>query len=472
MDPQNLQQTPAAVRPRTLVVDLARLIKENKLTNDDLKSLDKHLREEAIAYASILEDAVPTTLNIRKHALNKPGEPEKFGAENHLRPTPLKTGLETSKEAASIAQSASVEAGKPITPAISTEPIVQAPPPLPQPPKQPVKQAAPPKVRIPKPKPKAPDEPAPSKPHSVHTSHSQILSHASPHTPAHTSSAPSQPQQKAVNEDSIKATIHEINSKRIIIDKQISELMSEKNARVHAIEGLRKKEKEIEDEEARIRRDLAETLTSSEKKTLEEKRWSLEDERQALEKERWELLKAIDSLDQDISAKKKESNTLSLSEKQNKEALDKLQIKKRAEEARAALKIHEASYEKVLERKRAYEAEWTTLKNDSEDLINKISEKKVVKEEADKKFEEAEKKEKATTDEKKKHALEEDRWQADASLRETSKEVWATEEELDKKQEEIKALEINFASIQTEEEEILEKIAEAKIIIQKADSIK
>jgi hypothetical protein len=457
MEPQNPQASQFSTRPRTIVVDLARLIKQNKISQADLKLIDKNLREEAIAYASILEETIPTTLNIRKHAIHKPGEPVSFGGHNQLRPTPIK------KE----------EPGPILTgtiPSVIAEkkPATPAPAPVP---------AAPPKhdtqIKI---KPVIKTEPPKPATHKIHP---QINKSFTTHTPigtksiAHTTPPKTTPPNTVVEtEASIQSVIQTLASKKTVIEKEINELMSEKNARVHTLEAVKSKEKEIEDEELRIRLELNDASTAASKKSLEEKRWNLEDERQTREKERWDILKSIDALDQKILGKKNELSDLLRVERENREKLDRLQIKKRAEEAREALKNYEASYEKILERKKKYESEWLKIKNDMDSLKTKIENKKGEREDANRQFEETERKERATTDEKQRHALEEERWQADMKLRENAKAVWASEEELERKSEERNALESTFASIQTEEEDILEKIAEAKLIIQKAEAIR
>lgn len=445
MEPAQPQTAPQAnqsePRNRTIAADIARLIKANKLSQADLKALDKDLRAEAISYASTLEDEPETApLSIRRHAL----------ITDSAGPIPSNLKIRQTPAHIDATPIQKPEIKIPIPHEIKPTPKIETPPePKPIPSQQPAPAIKKEESEA-KPKPVPPEQTPPS----------YIKSNPSP-TPA-----PSQSQ-----EETFQSTLRDLSSKRAAIESDMQGLMSEKNDLLHTLESIMSEEREVEEEERRIRRELQESIPSAQKKTLEEERWSFEDKRQAFEKTRWETRKQEEALAEKILTKRKELTDISSKEKEVNDSIRSLNLKKEAEAARKELSSHEEEHRKILDKKRKYESDWSSLNGMIVTLKSRIESRKRSEQEANRQFEEIERKELATSDEKERHKLEEERWRADKALRDNERDLWNTEDELNKKLEEQKDLEQTFASIQIEEEDILDKIQNSKAVIHRAEKV-
>ena len=395
-NPGTINTTNKGSNNRTIAKDVAKLIRNKKVTEKELQALDKDLRAEAVAFASTMEDEPAGPITLRKVQDNDPNK--KVSPEMKLRQTPPHK--------------------------VEVKPLPPKPKPMPSPPP-------------PKPEPKPVFSP---------------------------------PPQSPINEeDKIKAELNDLMNKKVSLDQELNSFLTEKNALSHTISMIKMQESEVEEEENKIRRDLSEPQSLEAQKTLEERIWTLEDRRQVLEKDRWTNREKEDELDDKIRSKKKEQVDLESQRKDLEGKLNKLVLKKQAEQAKIELAKYEEEQHKVLDRKKKYELDWQSLNSVISNLEIQLEEKQKNLKEQNKTFESIEKKEHSTSSEKERHQFEEKRWETDKSIRTAQKEIWDVEEELNKKNLEKKNLEETFASIQVEEEEIVNKIYKAKAVIARAE---
>lgn len=400
---------------RTIVVDTARLLKQNKLTKEDLAKMDKTFREEVTACASTMLDQEQITLNVR----SKEKQP--------LIKDEIVLG---------------VKKPKPL------EELVHAPAPIPAPAAAPAPKPEPKIEPKPKPKPVPPPPPPPPAPMPK---------------PAYAPAAP------LTEEQLIQIHIDDLRKKREMVSASLHDIQFERNVLLKDLESIRTKEKGIEQEEAAIKKEQAGAVASV-VRTLEEKRWALEDARQVVEKERWEAHKKLDAVDVRISETYKQQAVLDTEELKSKRKIEELATKREAALAEGGKSDEEKVFAIIQAKKKKFEADWVKIKENIKRIKSNVSETDTRAVALKKQIEEIEAQENVAISEQDRHTLEEKRWLFDKQLRDIEKMVWDLDAEVEAKLKEVVEIEKIFAEIQIEEEKSKEKISAYLLAIKRGQA--
>lgn len=519
-------------RARTILHDVARLIKQNKISKEDLARMSKAFRQEAMDYAAQLpEEEIVTEISVKPKQdksnwplgytpTNRPSSGNSLSAAENIKAA-FAPRTPTQKPAAAPSASASKTApaaqqpininvnfssDKPVQPEQSTitfvkpMPAAAAPDPVPAPkakvPEQPpVKEsvawtvnpssktapspAPAPKAEVaPAPKPESAPVPVPKKvpnhPVSavIHTARAASPSQSFPKK----QESVIKPQLNAkamlmVEEEALNKEKEKIESKKAEISEAIQALVLQKGHLASELEGIKSREKSIEEDEKEVAKEAGQASSTSLKKSLEEKRWELEDKRQEVEKERFSLHEKSEALDQQIADMRKEESAVDVEMKRNERALEHVHLRKEAQVAEEKKDAEEKIYAAIQSKKVKYESDWVKMKEDLKHLEGQMSLLDDKLSAAKKEFEEIESAEKSTSSEKERHALEEKRWNIDKKLRALEKEGWGIEELVEKKSAEVSEIEKTFEAIQMEEAESKGRLNEYKAVIRKAREI-
>lgn len=399
-----LLQKGAPIKARTIVLDTARLYKQNKISKDDLARMDKIFRQEVIACADTLPPEEEPMTELKKVAPKQaPNLMEGYvptRPKEHVAVTPTQT---------------------------PPPPVPPKPKPQPEPPK--------PKVEV---KPVPPPPPPP----------------------------PTPPKPKP--EDQILvAQKDELKKKKDTITETLRESQSIRNTLIAELESLRAKEKVVENEEKAIKKE-EKSASILEMKAWEEKRWILEDRRQELEKERFETHKKIDEADVQISLRYKEQMAIDDEEKALDKELALIKIRKEAKEAKEEKVKEEKVYEALQIKKKKYEMDWVKMKEDIKGAKEQILKIDIEALDIKKQIEALEKTETSAVNEKDRHDIEEKRWELEKKFREIETSVWKIDADIEQKMKDIESIEKVFADIQIEEETSKDKIKKYNTAIQKA----
>ncbi len=416
------QQAKPRIGARTIVLDAARLLKQNKISKEDLEKMDKVFREEVIAFAATLPDEEVVT-EIRKQ--------QSSDLMKGYVPTRPKEHVDVPKAAVP----------PPVTPA-----------PVPTPPPQPkVEKKAEPKVEpkpIPKPVPPPPPPPPPKpepKPAPV---------------PA--------PEVKKTEDQLMYAHKEEIQKKKTVVGDALRVAQLERNTLMHELESVRAKERETEAEEKAIKKQESHAPVS-EMKPLEEKRWIVEDKRQGFEKERFEIHKKIDVADAKISERYREQTALETEETILRNEIERYELKKEAKLATEQKIQEEKVYSAIQAKKKKLESDWTKMKEEVKLIKDRVVKTDREAGELKLQIDALEKVESSAISEKDRHGAEEKRWALEKRFREIEQSVWQLDADSENKEKEIEVLEKLFGEVQLEEETSKDKISRYNTTIRKAE---
>jgi hypothetical protein len=431
---QSLQKG-APIKARTIVLDTARLYKQNKISKDDLARMDKIFRQEVIACADTLppeEEPMTELKNIApKQAPNLMEGYVPTRPKEHVVQPPTQT---------------------------------QTPPPPPPPPPRPTPPPQPPVP--PKPKP----QPEPPKP-KVEVKPVPPTQTPPPTPPRPTPPKPEikvEPKPETKPEDQVLvARKDELKKKKDAITDTLKESQSIRNTLIAELESLRAKEKVVENEEKAIKKE-EKSASILEMKAWEEKRWILEDRRQELEKERFETHKKIDEADAQISLRYKEQMAIDDEEKALDKEITLVKIRKEAKEAKEEKIKEEKVYDALQIKKKKYEMDWIKMKEDIKGAKEQIAKIDIEALDIKKQIEALEKTETSAVNEKDRHDTEEKRWELEKKFREIETSVWKIDADIEQKMKDVESIEKVFADIQIEEETSKDKIKKYNTAIQKA----
>lgn len=423
---QTLQKG-APIKARTIVLDTARLYKQNKISKADLARMDKIFRQEVIACADTLPPEEEPMTELKKVTPKK--TPDLMKGYVPTRP----------KEHVVTPPAQPVQAQK----------VTPPPPPAPKPPVQPVPpkpkpQPEPPKPKV-EPKPVAPIPPPPPAP---------------------------KPEIKVESKSEDQILLNrkeELQKKKDAITVTLKESQSARNTLLAELESLRAKEKVVENEEKAIKKE-EKNASIIEMKAWEEKRWILEDKRQELEKERFETHRKIDEADVKISLRYKEQVAIDDEEKALDKELALIKIRREAKEAKEEKVKEEKVYDALQVKKKKYEMDWIKLKEDIKEAKEQISKIDTEALDIKKQIEALEKNETTAVNEKDRHDIEEKRWDLEKKFREIETSVWKIDSDIEQKIKEVESIEKVFADIQIEEETSKGKINKYNAAIQKANT--
>ncbi len=509
-------------QPRTIVLDTARLLKNNKISKEEFSKFDRDFQQQVLACVSSLpkdEDLSKMTLTLKS---NKPSAPKPVSS--NLRPPRPRTDAQPAEpilSADELARAYKPPAAK--MPEPSSISFVGAQNPysrfgggvvqpesvnvvvnvvkeaiqriskeqeneiISEPVKEVVKQEIKPEIKqeikqekkaepvaaaklAPQKEPvsawKPASAPAPKPPEP------KPASVVVPPTPSSTIIFPEKLAPKtATDESELYDKDASLEEKKAAITKEIQALTLTRNSYLRDLELLRLHEKSVEDQEAAINMKEKESGTISSHKAIEEKRWSLEDQRQTYEKERWDIHQKIDDIEKQLSERNRQKGKIEAEQEKFKRDLEVITLKKEAEQARIDKVLEEKIQASTREKKRKYELDWIKSKSDMSHIREQIENLQSDVASMKKKIEETELLEKSASNEKDRHSFEEQRWQLEKSLRDVEKNQWDLESKVEGMARDVEELERVFAEIQIEEEQSREKIDKANLIIKKAERI-
>lgn len=224
-------------------------------------------------------------------------------------------------------------------------------------------------------------------------------------------------------------------------------------------------EVETERQENELRKQKNETKNSKERQELEKKRQSKEDERQRIEQDRWNTDQNIANFKKQIEDIKKQELILEEKKARNEDEIQKLERKQlviRAETEKLEIIKKLADTKKV---RAELETEWKDIFNKTAEARDKevaiIKRKNIIEAE----IQTLETQEHKATDPKEIHKTEEDRWKKDKELRDLEEENLVAEEKKSSLEEFLIKIETKCREVLHIEKEMLDKATEIDRII-------
>lgn len=250
----------------------------------------------------------------------------------------------------------------------------------------------------------------------------------------------------------------DLETKRLEIKEERSRIELENKSR-------KELETKIEKQENELRKQKNESENSKMRQELEKQRQNKEDERQRIELERWNMEQNIANLDKRIEDVKKEESVLAEKEERNKAEIQKLEKKQlaiRAKTEKLEIITKLADTKKI---RAELETEWKDVFNktkearDERALIGKRG--NIIETE----IQALETQEHKVADPAEIHKIEEMRWKKDKDLRGLEEESLTAEERVVSLEESLVEIETKSREVIHTEQEILDKVAEIDRII-------
>jgi len=274
-------------------------------------------------------------------------------------------------------------------------------------------------------------------------------------------------QKKHLLEDKAREIEMQINaipekSRGVLV--ALEQLMDQKGRLESFIVPLITKEKEIEEEEHRIQTEETKSESREEQRRLEEQRWVLEDRRREIEQKRWKADQEIIKVSEKI--KNIEGQKINFIHEQ--EILeDKLKRLRRQEQALTAQEDKEL-LKKQLEffekKKEPLELQWVTLNENRKKIIQELENIEHSERALEDKISQLEIKEETSAGDER-HGYEAERWGSEQKRRDLEKRRWQYEDELEKMAEILKKLKSDYQVVISDEKRVEQKVADLENII-------
>lgn len=242
--------------------------------------------------------------------------------------------------------------------------------------------------------------------------------------------------------------------------------IKEERSRIEIENKSRKElETEIEKQENELRKQKNEAENAKMRQELEKQRQNKEDERQRIEMERWNADQTIANLDKRIEDIRKEELVIAEKEARNKEEIRKWERKQLAIRARAE---NLETIKKLADTKKMraeLETEWKVVFNKTKEARDERASIEKRKNIIETEIQALEMQEHKVTDPTEIHKFEEARWKKDKELRGLEEESLIAEEKEASLEESLTKIETKSREVIHTEQEILDKVAEIDRII-------
>lgn len=268
-------------------------------------------------------------------------------------------------------------------------------------------------------------------------------------------------EEKALIQEALSA----IQKEEVSLKTRRTEI-KEKKERIEQENKSRKElEAKTEREEEELRKQKNEAETAKERQEWEKKRQNKEDERQQIERERWDADQNIANLEKRIEEIKKQESILTQKKERNEIEIQKLEKKRlviRAEKEKPEIVKKLADAKK---RRAELETEWKDISGKMAEIGNKkitIEKRKNI---IETEIQTLETREYKSADPTETHKIEEERWKKDGDFRGLEEENLTAEKEEAFLKESLIKLEAKSRETLHTEQETLDKMAEIDKII-------
>lgn len=287
--------------------------------------------------------------------------------------------------------------------------------------------------------------------------------HISPHPPQ--KKEITQEEKLFKEEHEIKIQLNALPQKSRAVIENINNLEKQKERIENFITPLITKEKEIEEEEQVIAEREQNAESSSAVRVLEEKRWVLEDRRRDLEQKRWKADQTIIKITDEIKKETTEKNHIIDEQAYLEQKLVFIERKKHAITAKHDLKIFKQKLQIFEKEKEPIELKWIALSENKRKIAQEIATLERSEAIEEEQISEIEIKERSAEEASEMHKYESNRWQHEEKHRKIEKHRWKLEDENEKITIFLKKLKDEYQTLLKEEETTEKKIEELEIII-------
>ena len=247
-------------------------------------------------------------------------------------------------------------------------------------------------------------------------------------------------------------------------DETIRKLEEQRERLLNFLDPLRAKEKELEEKEADIERERGQASDEKTRRELEERRWIVEDRRREIEQKRWNTDQEIIKIQTEIGTITEKKDAL-LGEKslvEEKLATVKRKIEgQRAEKERAELIKKLDVVEKL---KDPLELEFIALNEKRKKLSDTIAKLSREVESYKDKIKDVDFAERSAKTAREQHENEVERWATEEKVRAAEKRLWLLEDEILKLKEVVGLIKTKYQKILTVEDALHEKIKDLEVL--------
>lgn len=426
---------------KTMKGDLARLLRDKKISDDELGKLDKRLRREATAYGQAGGDEeFAKKLKFFLDEQTSGGALEKSMSEEvstliqdtgrDFLMQQISRARERTAELASMYTEkngdGAREASGPVLP-----PGVKLPPPIGE--RQPIPNGSTP----------------PELPHEK----------------------PSPAVKLRAEELKIERELAKFPAREKEFEDVIAHLESQRMRLLNFVEPIRAKEKELEDKEVEIEAARAQVTTEKERRELEERRWIVEDRRREAEQQRWKTdqeivriqneIKNISAKKEDLLIEKAQFEEKMKTVRRKMEALtaeaERAELVKKLDVVEKLKEPLELQFISITEKTKRSSGELKRLSAQVESLKDKIAGLGI--------------KERAAETAEEQHNFEVERWNTEEELRRAEKALWQIEDSGGRTGESVTAIKTKYQKILAVENALHAKIKELEALALETDDI-
>lgn len=268
---------------------------------------------------------------------------------------------------------------------------------------------------------------------------------------------------------SVERELSALPQKERVLQENIDRLTGQKDRLSNFIEPLIKKEAELEQKEVEL--DEAERRVSDpkERQQLEKSRWVLEDHRKEAEQKRWKADQEIIKIQGEIDDVHKRLIDVSDSRNEKEQELEGLKKHLRALAAEKEKKVYKEQLAQVEKAKEPLELEWITL-NEQKEALSKAADKAEREEEGiEAKKKDIEEQEREALDPQERHNFEVERWKAEEARRAIEKSRWQAEERLEQIEDSLQTLRVNYKKLLDTESSLQDKLQEIDLLVSEVE---
>jgi hypothetical protein len=262
----------------------------------------------------------------------------------------------------------------------------------------------------------------------------------------------------------IQAQINALPERSRGVLSSLEQLMDQKGRLESFISPLIAKEHEIEEEEHRIQTKETKSESKEEQRRLEEQRWVLEDRRRDIEQKRWKADQEIVKVAEKIKALEEQKVSFVREQETLEEKLKQVERKRQALTAEEDARLLKKQLDIFEKKKEPLELQWITLNENRKKIIQELENIGHSEQALEDKISQLEIKEETSAGNER-HTYEVERWSSEEKRRSLEKTRWQYEDELEKMSELLKKLKSDYQVLLSEEKRIEQRISELEIII-------
>jgi len=266
----------------------------------------------------------------------------------------------------------------------------------------------------------------------------------------------------------IERKLAALPSQQESLEKALGLLLEQKSRLEKFLAPLIEKESEFEQKSSAIELEEQKQMDAKERRSLEEKRWVVEDERRNTEEKRWKTDQEIIRIQKELQTIQSRVDEFAITKAKLEDDIRKIERKKEAITAERNKKILLDKLSEIAKMKDPMELEWVKLNEKRGKNVQKLNEILTSERDIERQVAEIEIKEKDAATAENRHGFESDRWKIETSRRDIEKQRWGLEDDIGKIDETTALLKEKYQQVLTAEKKLSDKVTELEELIEES----